>query len=368
MIEIKQKADGSEEKELFINGEIVPADDFRVYGKDNYRVEILNIDLSHEVMKDTFNTISKDIRTLALYYPLEFWDFVEDIEIERVRGHESHNVFYFQYEFEWDFEKWKKPYSIEEFFLAMNHVVAGYHDMGIMWIQEDEVISNGCNLRCFGYHITDSIYDVHCKYVGLIEEIFNKVTVILHQKTDNSLTSIFNFPDEVRVPCEQYLIYFVQFLEEIGIEANASIHDEAGKVLFSVTPTSSEIALEQIHKALNIYLQLPTSFSDLQFTQIPIEPKVQQLIANAQHLNTQLLLVKAIMQANDYTMRNQQILIGQQQKMIDATILQQSLVESKNEKNEDMLNGTIILKKYEGKVFDINLPGLYRSIKNYLDL
>ncbi|MEC5238475.1 hypothetical protein P9C03_13745 [Bacillus mycoides] len=50
------------------------------------------------------------------------------------------------------------------------------------------------------------------------------------------------------------------------------------------------------------------------------DPKIQQLIANTQHLNSQLMLCTASMQMQAQT------IINQQQRMLDATILQTSLV------------------------------------------
>ena len=47
----------------------------------------------------------------------------------------------------------------------------------------------------------------------------------------------FEFPDAVRVPCEQYLLYFAQFLRDLGVEASSELRHEVGMVLFSVTPT-----------------------------------------------------------------------------------------------------------------------------------
>jgi CheY-like chemotaxis protein len=68
----------------------------------------------------------------------------------------------------------------------------------------------------------------------------------------------FDFPESVSTPCKQYLLYFVDFLRDIGIEATANFREEAGQVLFAVTPKDKDEALDNIREALEAYLDLPT--------------------------------------------------------------------------------------------------------------
>ncbi|KAF6614604.1 hypothetical protein H6F38_30170, partial [Paenibacillus sp. EKM208P] len=62
---------------------------------------------------------------------------------------------------------------------------------------------------------------------------------------------------------------------------------------------------------------------------------------------------------------NQQNIITQQQKMIDLTILQHSYIKSEEE-NEKVLGGTLTIKEYEGNGFAINVPEIYRRIKELI--
>jgi hypothetical protein len=45
------------------------------------------------------------------------------------------------------------------------------------------------------------------------------VSVLLATARSNSLVAHFNFPESVRVPCEQFLLYFGQFLKDVGVKA-----------------------------------------------------------------------------------------------------------------------------------------------------
>src|SRR6185437_3359491 len=71
----------------------------------------------------------------------------------------------------------------------------------------------------------------------------------------SSLVAWFDFPAPIKTACEQYLVYFVQFLEDLGIKANSEIKEDAGRVLFSITPVDGQSALGRIKEALEIYLE-----------------------------------------------------------------------------------------------------------------
>jgi hypothetical protein len=64
---------------------------------------------------------------------------------------------------------------------------------------------------------------------GICDEVIKRLQTRLGA---DSITTAFDFPDEVKVPCEQYLVYFVQFLRDIGVEATSDLQHYAGRVLF----------------------------------------------------------------------------------------------------------------------------------------
>jgi hypothetical protein len=108
---------------------------------------------------------------------------------------------------------------------------------------------------------------------------------LLSKLREHSLLTFFDFPEEVRIPCEQYLLYFIQFLKDLGVEATGEIQQEAGQVLFSVTPTDRDTALDKIRVALEIYMRLPSSpISDSSSGEIV----AQRLEANIYHLSSTL--------------------------------------------------------------------------------
>jgi len=336
-------------------------------GNKDLWVSIYDYHLSQKASETSFKEIPKEITLLALFYPLEFNGFIDEIEIARDRvNYENVEL---RFNFSWDFEKWKKPYSIEEFAEAMEYTASQYKNQYVRWVQQDEVISNGCHISCNNFSEDETITSVIEKYIPIIEEIYQSANKSLVERSrKESMVSFFQFPEQVRVPCEQYLIYFVEFLKDIGIQATADIGHEAGKVIFAVTPESSEIALTKIREALNVYLQLPINLSNMNFVNMTIGPREQQLLANIHHLNGQLMLSNALVQAQREIIENQRITIDQQHRVIDSSILQQSILKDSNleEDNEELLAGTVSLTKYKGNGFEINTPGIYRWIKEKL--
>jgi hypothetical protein len=107
------------------------------------------------------------------------------------------------------------------------------------------------------------------------------------------LVQHFAFPKAVSATCQQYLAYFTQFLADLGIEADAEIHSSAAEVLFRVSPREGPEALGRIREALSAYLQLPTVSMELFEASECTDVAVIQLLANVDHLKSQVRLARA---------------------------------------------------------------------------
>ncbi|MGB0846883.1 MAG: hypothetical protein ACPGSM_09155, partial [Thiolinea sp.] len=130
-----------------------------------------------------------------------------------------------------------------------------------------------------------------------------------------------------------------------------AVHDAS--LSLSVAPKGREEAIENIHSALAAYLSLA---DDGELVVLPKDDgiaavKYQQLLANVEHLHSQLRLAEALISVKDR----------------EISLLEQSLSNSRitiNGKVEDKLVPTdgLAIKKYEGKFFDIDVPKLWRRI------
>ncbi len=192
----------------------------------------------------------------------------------------------------------------------------------------------------------------------------NVVRSLADNSTSNSISLLFDFPEEVRVPCEQYLLYFIQFLLDLGVKATSEISNNGGKTLFSVTPLDRDEALDNVRIALDAYLNLPSS---------PVcggldgGIPTQRLMANISHLQGQLVLAQAVLQAKDATIHAQTLTISHQQQLLDGLLLRpirkdEPTIPPENDK-EDLITDIISVTKYRGKGFEINLPEMFRQLK-----
>lgn len=171
-------------------------------------------------------------------------------------------------------------------------------------------------------------------------------------KSIKTVTGYFDFPENLKVPCEQYLLYFAQFLQDLGIHATSNLKEEAGKVLFSVTPTDDIEALDKIREALAVYLNLPASpiLYDDSFAAM----RLQQQIENLQH--SQRMAVRELQ-------FNEKLLIAQSDTIREKNITisqQQSVLEQQNKVIEKIQSKSIMMDSVENKE---ELEEIYDGLK-----
>lgn len=179
---------------------------------------------------------------------------------------------------------------------------------------------------------------------------------------DDSVAVMFDFPEEVRVPCEQYLVYFGQFLRDLGVQATSDLRHEAGQVLFTVKPTDPRTALDKVRAALEVYLRLPTSpVSDTSHGEIA----VQRLEASVLRLRSDLRLASAELQAKNMTIEAQQLIIQTQKGLLSGEFVFNAMkdVTPKADDKEELIGGIVALTTYKEKGVEVNLAELLRKLK-----
>jgi hypothetical protein len=189
-------------------------------------------------------------------------------------------------------------------------------------------------------------------------------SLIIGSRPD-SMSVSFEFPEPVKVACEPYLLYFVEFLKQLGIESSADITHDAGHILFAVTPKHSRVALEKLYQALEVYLSLPSS---------PIggpddDPVVLGLRAQIYHFQGQLKMAQAIIQLQQTTIDAQKLAITQQQRAFGTELLLESIrpvTPTPHQDREEVIPGFISVKDHSISGVVIHLPKLFRSLKEFL--
>lgn len=160
-------------------------------------------------------------------------------------------------------------------------------------------------------------------------------------KSIKSVTGYFDFPENLKTPCEQYLLYFAQFLHDLGINATSNLKEEAGKVLFSVTPTNDVKALDKIREALAVYLNLPSS--PIVFDESFASMRLQQQIENLQHSQK---MTEREMRTCERELRLSQVVIEHQDKVI---LQKDTIIEQQNKVIEKITSKSIMIDSLENK-------------------
>lgn len=153
---------------------------------------------------------------------------------------------------------------------------------------------------------------------ALQHDILSAESVLSESHSDNSVVVRLNVPEEFRIPYEQYLLSFVQFLEDVGVRANATLQHSAGEVLFSVIPVDDNNALEKIHEALTVYLNLPTIVNPASLMVAHKEIEIQRLSSSILNLNSQLVLAQAFIQQKEMTLQAQNIMLHKKDMAIES--------------------------------------------------
>lgn len=185
-----------------------------------------------------------------------------------------------------------------------------------------------------------------------------------NEQESSAIRLVFDFPPPIRSACEQYLMYFVQFLSDLGIDARAEVKERAHSVLFSVTPENDKQALEKIREALQVYLSLPTAPNTVLANGPSSDIAVSQLQANVLHLQSQVLLTKAAIQMTSAALdlKDEQIALLEERLDLRGFQPQGHTSEAASDK-EDLVTGLVSVKKWDYKFFELNVPELLRKLK-----
>ncbi|MGN6399897.1 MAG: hypothetical protein ACTHMD_05555 [Flavisolibacter sp.] len=308
------------------------------------------INLSFDELKDYFDYISYTLVVSWGEYPLNisiaFPSMIEDDK-------------YILLHPEINYLKWDKPYSIGAFVDQYKNLISAAE--GVNLIEADdrryELVGDFFGMEIIISHTDKPIKEFIEEAVDKLKLAYLHTLEILNDEySSDSIIVAYHFPKEIKAACNQYLMYFAQFLSDLGIDAETSIKEQSSKVLFTVTPVGKDQALEMIYKALLIYTEAPNNMND-EISNGDIA--VIQWRANILHLKSQIELTKAILQAKEETIKALTIANYQLQSFISKD----SSYESKRAGNEDIFGGLATVDNLKLKGITIKLPELLRRLK-----
>lgn len=334
-----------EELSLLLDG--TPAGDVEVYGgRGDVHVSIWSDEVAAVVLASTRAELPRQVTRWSFHVDQPEWP-LDEITLFPSNGLLS---FYFRT----DLSRWDRGWSFAEYAEAVREAVATLEHEGVTWKQDDELIANGFRIFCAGNVPSGPVEEPIVRYEAVVRAIHDSAVGALQAGGDqNAAVYEFEFPASLRTACEQYLMYFAQFLSDVGVSATTDLRHVAGTVLFSVTPDDPDVALANVHEALGIYLKMAASPIHVPTDEIAM----QRLAANVYHYRGQLALARATIEAQREVIIEKQATIT---ALTSGAVLSDSL---RGPDREEILGGTVALTTYEGKGFEINVAEIFRRLR-----
>ncbi|HEV7645314.1 MAG TPA: hypothetical protein VGO50_15325 [Pyrinomonadaceae bacterium] len=255
-------------------------------------------------------------------------------------------IYNFKFLIKVDLLSWAKKYTILDYIDGFESIFklknsdAFLH--GRIEHGEDQADLNVLIRQSFSY---ESIIKNISETLGFLEQVhYETVKKLEDSSNKNSLTFSFKFPEELRISCEQYLLYFGKFLQDLGIKATSNIEEEIGNILFSITPTDNITALDKIREALAVYLNLPSSpiVYDESIAAIRLQQQIESLRHSQKLAVREIQLAEKVIELQADTLQEKNIIISQKDLTIDqqARILEkissQSIMVDSLENKEEL--------------------------------
>lgn len=206
-------------------------------------------------------------------------------------------------------------------------------------ILEDELKKNDQYHEMMARRRDDYYYGIEERYGPELHEAKLKLKKITEETKSpkDVLYKIFEFPDEYKHICSQYIMWFGEFLKNIGIEANVSTEHKNGQTTLLVEPEKNPELLLQIERYFYQYIGLPS------IKLLPPAPNLtqeemyayQSAIMQVQHLNTQIQMKDAVIASQNITNFS---LISKIKQKEELPLLVESLQE---DKKYELFNGAV---------------------------
>lgn len=265
-----------------------------------------------------------------------------------------------------EYDQWKQPFTVDEFFSAIERVTNSFDAMGVE-------ISADSHEKLLSFHF--ALADPAARlseelkhHLPVVREILDRALDEVHSTIPpDSLVAYFRFPVGIQAACTQYLAYFTQFLQDLGVDATADIKQEAHRVLFTVTPSSSEEALHRVREALIAYLTLPSVRDSIRGPSEGTDISTMQLMATIDHLRSQLEFSRVAISAKDMALQSLELTNFLTLGMLRGSGMYAQVsapkVQEESADAEPLMGKVVSVTKLRFKGLQIDLPEILRKLK-----
>lgn len=268
------------------------------------------------------------------------------------------------------YDDWKKLYSIKEFQSFLHKKITTNNFLGsntnIEWRQANIFDMTDTLVIQFRY-VDDNQTPISYieKYMPHVNNLINEVIIEMdNQYSLDIYSTYFNFPPAYKTSCKQYLMYFTQFLLDLGISVNTEVKDTPEGTFFSVIPQDKNEAIENIKELLAIYMDAPNSLKDNDLAIHQSDIAITQFHANILHLRSQLAFANTLIEMKQATIQLKDATI--QSLNLTNYQLSEEIKHQASKDEESIISGVVSVKKVETYGFNINLPEILRRLKRKL--
>lgn len=314
---------------------------------------------------DEFPTFS----FLGLALDLDWLEWVDNVLITEA---DSANGYELQFSFEFSWESWNRSWPMAKYADELERLIAIQFSPGLRVEWGDERFP--IIIRAGPVEPGAVIGEVVGRWLTVIQQLHETAerNLVALQHVD-SVVAKFHFPPAVATACTQYLEYFVQFLADLGIQAEAEVQHKAAEVLFRVTPAEGREALERVRHALDAYLQLPTDPSLALVPSSGQDPAVWELRAVVRHLRDRVEFQNDVLEAKNATIAAQAHSIealelsnfrlrpipgGEEQADVKG-----AAAADGEDDSEAIIPGAVSVKRYEIGPIVVEIPEILRMLK-----
>ncbi len=261
-----------------------------------------------------------------------------------------------------DWEEWNKPWSMSSFANQFEENIKKLSDKKFAYYQEDpDSMLNGFGLTYFPGDSNSRIKSEIDYVFTIIDELLtNTNRDLLNSANEEAVLTYFQFPDEVKTACKQYLVYFAQFMSDLGVIVDTELKEELNHTLFRVMPADKQESLDKIREALNVYLNAPADNNFHANASSQTDIAIRQWEANVFHLKSQLSLATSIIQAKEATIQMLELSNYQYKQLMESPSIK------KEADKEELIKGVLSVNKFEGKGFTIDIAEIFRRLKRII--
>ncbi|MBB1434560.1 hypothetical protein H5201_09590 [Pseudoalteromonas sp. SG43-6] len=322
-IEFKETDDGVS---FLINGKEVT---FFIKNTDNSQTLRNDFELDNDEIDELLELEYSEL-------PLDFEYYKEDyIKINGASIDLCIAEYHLGFRVKHELEIWANHYSFKKFDIVFEGLLSQGSFKVINY--NDSQIDVDLDIDRLEYQNQSMLANVK-KALDFIEECSLEAHKFLtEQSRDDVFIKVFEFPPEYKNICSQYLIWFGEFLQNLGIDANVSTNQRKNQTQLIVSPNECPELLTEIEKLFYQYLSLP--YAELLPPESNLTPQelhaYQAVKMQVQHLQTQV-------QLKDYVIASYQATNTDLMNKISEKDSELMLINSLKEDNKFEIFGGIL--------------------------